>query len=88
MKSEGEGKKFQEDHCKEGHCQEDQCASEHVKPSMSREDFLNRVKDNEIKRKKAKAAGTRVCLKRQLKPPKRAFEVPCKANERKNALLL
>ncbi|XP_063713376.1 large ribosomal subunit protein eL21-like [Symsagittifera roscoffensis] len=54
---------------------------EHVKPSKSRLDFLNRVKQNEIKRKEAKAAGKRVSLKRQPKPPKGAFEVPYKKEE-------
>ena len=54
---------------------------EHVKPSKSREDFLRRVKENAIKIKEAKAAGKRVCLKRQPEPPRKAFHVPYKKEE-------
>ena len=54
---------------------------EHVKPSKSRLDFLRRVKENELKRKEAKANNTRAVLKRQPAPPKEAFEVPYKKNE-------
>ncbi|CAK1544742.1 unnamed protein product [Leptosia nina] len=43
---------------------------EHVKHSKCREDFLKRVKENERLLKDAKAAGKRVNLKRQPKPPR------------------
>ncbi|KAL3319278.1 60S ribosomal protein L21 [Cichlidogyrus casuarinus] len=42
---------------------------EHVRPSKCRLDFLQRVKDNDIKRNEAKKAGTFVPLKRQPKGP-------------------
>merc|ERR1712168_1560250 len=43
---------------------------EHIKHSKSRQGFLQRVKTNEIKRKEAKEAGTRVFLKRQPAQPR------------------
>ncbi|CAO1398718.1 unnamed protein product [Diamesa hyperborea] len=38
---------------------------EHVKPSKCRDDFLRRVKENNEKRKEAKAKGERIILKRK-----------------------
>eukprot|EP00898_Chlorokybus_atmophyticus_P003056 jgi/Chlat1/3751/Chrsp259S03892 len=49
---------------------------EHVKPSRCREDFLNRVKLNDEKRKAAKAAGDKVVLRRQPAGPKPGVTVP------------
>ena len=43
---------------------------EHVKPSRSREGFLNRVKENDAKRAAAQAAGEKVVLKRIPTQPK------------------
>merc|ERR1711872_280552 len=43
---------------------------EHVKHSKSRQGFLQRVKTNEIKRKEARANGTKVFLKRQPAQPR------------------
>lgn len=40
---------------------------EHVKHSKCREDFLRRVKENELKRKDAKEKGIKSSLKRQVK---------------------
>ncbi|OON21792.1 ribosomal protein L21e, partial [Opisthorchis viverrini] len=39
---------------------------EHVKPSKCREDFLRRVKENDVKRKEAKSSGKWVELKRKV----------------------
>ena len=49
--------------------------TEHVRPSRSREDFLNRVKANEVKRKEAKEKGIKITLKRVPKQPNTAFVV-------------
>lgn len=38
---------------------------EHINLSRSREEFINRVKDNAAKKQKAKAEGTHMFLKRQ-----------------------
>ncbi|KAK4242070.1 ribosomal protein L21e-domain-containing protein [Achaetomium macrosporum] len=48
---------------------------EHIQPSRSREDFLRRVKENAELRKKAKAEGTPVQLKRQPAMPREARTV-------------
>ncbi|XP_065352783.1 large ribosomal subunit protein eL21 [Cloeon dipterum] len=48
---------------------------EHVKHSKCREDFLRRVKENELKRKEAKEKGTMALLKRQPAPPRKAHIV-------------
>ena len=48
---------------------------EHVNPSRSREDFLKRVKANELARRQAREQGTKVFLKRVPKQPKPAFTV-------------
>lgn len=45
---------------------------EHIRKSRSREGFLKRVKENEVKRKEAKEKGVRVSLKRQPVQPKGA----------------
>ncbi|AEO65004.1 1633b035-1004-41a2-b64f-1232d9a0d622 [Thermothielavioides terrestris] len=45
---------------------------EHIKPSRSREDFLRRVKENAELKKKAKAEGKPVQLKRQPAMPRDA----------------
>lgn len=45
---------------------------EHVKPSRSREDFLRRVKENAELKKKAKAEGIPVQVKRQPAMPREA----------------
>lgn len=43
---------------------------EHIQHSKCREDFLRRVKENELKLKGAKEKGKWVNLKRQPKPPR------------------
>lgn len=48
---------------------------EHVRPSNSRKDFLNRVMENDLKRKEAKAKGVMYQAKRQPKGPKPAHTV-------------
>ena len=48
---------------------------EHVKLSRSREEFLNRVKENAAKKKKAKEEGTHMHLKRQPVMPRTARKV-------------
>lgn len=48
---------------------------EHVRPSRSREGFLNRVKENDAKRKAAQEAGVHVILKRIPVQPKGEFTV-------------
>jgi large subunit ribosomal protein L21e len=48
---------------------------EHVNPSRSREDFLNRVKANDALKKEGKAKGQRVMTKRMPKGPKAGFVV-------------
>jgi len=54
---------------------------EHVKLSRSREEFLNRVKENAEKRKKAKTEGITVHLKRQPALPRDARTVSMKDNQ-------
>ncbi|KAI5702434.1 60S ribosomal protein L21 [Diaphorina citri] len=48
---------------------------EHIKHSKCREDFLKRVKENELKRKEAKEKGIKVNLKRQPAQPRPAHIV-------------
>jgi len=48
---------------------------EHVRPSNSRKDFLERVIQNDLKRKEARAKGEKASVKRQPKAPKKAFTV-------------
>lgn len=51
---------------------------EHVSLSRSREEFINRVKDNAEKKQKAKAEGTHMFLKRQPLGPREARTVDAK----------
>ncbi|KAI9670767.1 MAG: 60S ribosomal protein L21A [Caeruleum heppii] len=53
---------------------------EHVSLSRSREEFVRRVKDNAEKRRKAKAEGSHVHLKRQPAMPREARTVSTKDN--------
>ena len=43
---------------------------EHIKHSTCRQDFLDRLKENDDKRREAKTTGTKVNLKRQPKQPR------------------
>jgi large subunit ribosomal protein L21e len=53
---------------------------EHVSHSRSREEFLNRVKENAIKKREAKAQGIHVHLKRQPVMPRDARVVSTEGN--------
>ena len=53
---------------------------EHVSLSRSREEFLNRVKSNAEKKRKAKAEGIQVVVKRQPAMPRGARTVDAKEN--------
>ena len=53
---------------------------EHVSLSRSREEFINRVKDNAGKKQKAKAEGTHLYLKRQPLGPRDARTIDAKDN--------
>ncbi|BDD63397.1 hypothetical protein MPDQ_007015 [Monascus purpureus] len=53
---------------------------EHVSHSRSREDFLNRVKENAIKKRQAKEQGLHLHLKRQPAQPRDAHVVSLKEN--------
>ncbi|KAF2757304.1 putative 60S ribosomal protein L21-B [Pseudovirgaria hyperparasitica] len=53
---------------------------EHVRKSRSREEFLNRVKENAAKRREAKEQGKSVQLKRQPAMPREARTVSTKGN--------
>ncbi|KAL1869846.1 hypothetical protein VTK73DRAFT_2920 [Phialemonium thermophilum] len=53
---------------------------EHIQPSRSREDFLRRVKANAELKRKAKAEGTPVQLKRQPAMPRDARTISMKDN--------
>ncbi|KAF3482289.1 60S ribosomal protein L21 [Arthroderma uncinatum] len=53
---------------------------EHINHSRSREEFLNRVKENAIKKRKAKEEGIHVHLKRQPVGPREARVVSLKGN--------
>ena len=48
---------------------------EHINLSRSREEFINRVKDNSWKKQRAKAEGTHMFLKRQPSGPRLAETV-------------
>jgi large subunit ribosomal protein L21e len=52
---------------------------EHVHHSKCRQDFLNRVKDNEIKKKEARESGVRQQIKRLPLQPKAAYTFKTKA---------
>jgi large subunit ribosomal protein L21e len=53
---------------------------EHVKHSKCRDDFLRRVKKNEAKKAKARAAGKKALVKRQPAAPREAHVVSSKQN--------
>lgn len=53
---------------------------EHINHSRSREEFLNRVKENALKKQKAKAEGAFVQLKRQPAMPRDARTVDATKN--------
>ena len=53
---------------------------EHVSLSRSREEFIRRVKDNAVKKQKAKSEGTHLHLKRQPLMPREARTVDTKGN--------
>ncbi|ELR11349.1 ribosomal protein L21e, putative [Acanthamoeba castellanii str. Neff] len=52
---------------------------EHIQPSRCREDFLKRVKANDLAKKEAKAKGVKVHLKRMPAQPKPGRIVKAKA---------
>ncbi|KAL6068442.1 hypothetical protein STEG23_028473 [Scotinomys teguina] len=54
---------------------------EHIKHSKSRDSFLQRVKENDQKKKEAKEKGTWVQLKRQPAPPREAHFVRTNGKE-------
>jgi large subunit ribosomal protein L21e len=54
---------------------------EHVQPSRSREGFLQRVKQNDELKKKAKETGEKVNLKRQPLMPRDGRKVDIKKNK-------
>jgi large subunit ribosomal protein L21e len=54
---------------------------EHIQPSRSREGFLRRVKENAELKKKAKAEGTAVQLKRQPGLPREARTISTENNK-------
>ncbi|MCJ1260980.1 hypothetical protein MMC22_000844 [Lobaria immixta] len=53
---------------------------EHVSLSRSREEFINRVKNNAVKKQKAKAEGSHLFLKRQPAMPREARTIDAKDN--------
>ena len=53
---------------------------EHINLSRSREEFIRRVKDNAVKKQKAKKEGTTLFLKRQPEVPRAARTVDAKDN--------
>jgi len=53
---------------------------EHVRPSRCREDFLARVKENDVKKSQAKKAGTKIVTKRKpVEPTGPSTVLPAKA---------
>merc|ERR1711991_2870 len=54
---------------------------EHVKHSKCRDDFLRRVKENEVKKREAKLKGIKVDCKRQPAPPRGIAVASTKNNE-------
>lgn len=48
---------------------------EHVRPSSSRKDFVDRVKQNDLKRKEAREKGEKYLAKRQPVAPKESFTI-------------
>lgn len=55
--------------------------TEHVRHSRSREEFINRVKENAAKKRKAKESGQHLHLKRQPAMPRDARTVSAKDNK-------
>lgn len=55
--------------------------TEHVRHSRSREEFLNRVKENAAKKRKSKEDGTHVYLKRQPVKPREARTITATDNK-------
>jgi large subunit ribosomal protein L21e len=53
---------------------------EHVTHSRSREEFINRVKENAIKKRQAKEGGTHLHLKRQAVQPRESRVVDSNTN--------
>lgn len=53
---------------------------EHVSLSRSREEFINRVKSNAVKKQKAKAEGSHLFLKRQPAMPREARTIDARDN--------
>ncbi|KAJ4457590.1 putative large subunit ribosomal protein L21e [Paratrimastix pyriformis] len=49
---------------------------EHCKPSTSRDAFVQRVKENDMKARQAKKEGKRIVIKRLPTPPKEGHFVP------------
>jgi len=54
---------------------------EHVRHSRSREEFINRVKENAVKKRKAKEEGVHMHLKRQPVMPRGERTVSAKDNK-------
>ncbi|KAM3722761.1 60S ribosomal protein [Dirofilaria immitis] len=54
---------------------------EHVRPSKCRQDFLNRVKENEEKKKLARITGKMVPIRRKPKEPRKAHLVKTRSNK-------
>merc|ERR1712109_224121 len=54
---------------------------EHIKHSKCRDDFLRRVKENEVKKREAKVKGVKVDCKRHPVAPRKAHSVSTKNNE-------
>ncbi|KAF2150460.1 hypothetical protein K461DRAFT_244150 [Myriangium duriaei CBS 260.36] len=57
---------------------------EHVRKSRSRDEFLNRVKENAAKKRQSKTEGTHVHLKRQPVMPREARKVSVENNKPEN----
>lgn len=53
---------------------------EHVQHSRSREEFINRVKENALKKREAKEKGIHVHLKRQAVAPREAHTISLASN--------
>ena len=54
---------------------------EHVAHSRSREEFINRVKENAMKKRKAKEQGVHLHLKRQPVGPRKGHSVSMEGNK-------
>ncbi|VIO92491.1 60S ribosomal protein L21, putative [Brugia malayi] len=54
---------------------------EHVRPSKCRQDFLNRVKENEEKKRIARETGQMVPIRRMPKEPRKAHLVKTRSNK-------